>query len=695
MQVVFIENLTHHFACRTLSVVFSPRLISRAFPRCTAVVTVVSTLIFMAQAAGASDHPRFARAPYLQFATPNSIHVVWRTEGPILPVVRFGEKPDSLTERGSEVVTRASLGAEGKTIPPRWLPLRTEANLKLPKLHSAAVGTFQYEVKLTGLKPATRYYYTVMDGDHPLTSQDPSYSFVTPPPVGTAKRVRFWALGDSGTGRRAQASVHNAMREAVRRDEQPLDFWLHLGDMAYSTGRDVEFQSRFFESYDLTLRSSVCWPTMGNHEGATSKGTTGIGPYYDAYVVPTRGEAGGVPSGTEAYYAFDYANVHFVCLDSHDLERKPSSAMAKWLKADLEKTSADWVIAFWHHPPYTKGSHDSDKEKDLTEMREMIMPLVDSGGVDLVLTGHSHVYERSMLIDGYYATPTVAENVVLDDGDGDPAGDGAYRKSQGIHPHQGTVQIVAGHGGANLGRKGTIPFMRKTLVEHGSVLIDIYGDTLTATMVNLNGSTRDVFSMVKRGKVEPTRIALPWQPPEYKKPENAPSNPASPAIDHKILIATNSQWVYMVGEHPLGRDWTRLDFNTEKWKTGSAGFGFGDTAARTALSELRGKQASIYLRKEFMIDQTDKITELGLWIDYKDSFIAYINGREVARVNVGRSAGRNAQKIKVRESNGFAYVSIKDLSSLRDGTNILAIEAHTAAENTLDFHINPSLLLED
>jgi acid phosphatase type 7 len=645
--------------------------------------------------AASSAAPHFSRAPYLQFATTNSIHVVWRTEGPILPVVRFGEKPDALTEKATEVVVRASLGAEGKTIPARWLPLRTEQNLKLPKLHSAPVGTFQYEVKLTGLKPATRYFYAVLDGDHPLTPRDASYSFVTPPPVGTASRVRFWALGDSGTGRREQATVHKAMLEAVRRESRPIDLWLHLGDMAYGTGRDVEFQSRFFESYDVTLRSSVCWPTMGNHEGATSKGTTGIGPYYDAYIVPTRGEAGGVPSGTEAYYSFDYANIHFVCLDSHDLERKPSGAMAKWLKADLEKTLADWVIAFWHHPPYTKGSHDSDKEKDLTEMREMIMPLIDSGGVDLVLTGHSHVYERSMLIDGAYATPTVAENVVLDDGDGDPQGDGVYRKSQGIHPHQGTVQIVAGHGGANLGRKGTIPFMRKTLVEHGSVLVDIYGDTLTATMVNLNGSTRDFFSLVKRGTVEHARIALPWQPPEYKKPEHARSTPASPAIDHKILISTNSEWRYLTGEHPVGRNWTRLEFNASAWKTAVAGFGFGDVAFRTQLTELRGKPASIYLRKEFKIDQTDKVTEMGLWIDYKDSFIAYVNGREVARVNVGRSSGRNAQKIKLRESDGFVYVSLKDLSSLRDGANMLAIEAHTAPENTLDFHINPSLVLED
>ena len=62
------------------------------------------------------------------------------------------------------------------------------------------------------------------------------------------------------------------------------------------------------------------------------------------------------------------------------------------------------------------------------------MPILESGGVDLVLTGHSHIYERSMLMDGAYATPTVAEGVILDDGDGDPHGNRSYRKSAGLPP---------------------------------------------------------------------------------------------------------------------------------------------------------------------------------------------------------------------------------------------------------------------
>ena len=228
--------------------------------------------------------------------------------------------------------------------------------------------------------------------------------------------------------------------------------------------------------------------------------------------MPTAAEAGGVPSGTEAYYSFDISGVHFICLNSHDLDRGVNSAMAQWLRADLDQTKARWLVAFWHHPPYTLGSHSSDRETQLIEMRQNFMPILEGAGVDLVLTGHSHIYERSMLMDGAYATPTTAKGVILDDGDGNPAGDGAYRKSAGLNPHEGSISIVAGHGGGGLGREGTMPVMREIILEHGSVILDIKGDTMNGIMLNKNGVTRDIFSVVKQGNVTPKRVENPWQP---------------------------------------------------------------------------------------------------------------------------------------------------------------------------------------
>ncbi len=647
---------------------------------------------------GVNPPKPFSRSPYLQSAAPTQIHVLWRTEGPIEPEVRYGEEVGQLTDRvrGGSITTRASLGTNGQEILPQWKALRTSANLSLPKLHSAPVGTFQYEAKISDLKPDTTYYYAVYDGDKRLTPQDPSYRWTTHPLPGSGHAARFWVLGDGGTGREPQSAVYKAMLQTLEKESRPLDFWIHVGDMAYGVGRDTEFQTRFFESYETTLRNKVCWPTMGNHEGHTSNGKTGVGPYYDAYLVPKRAEAGGLASGTEAYYSFDFAHLHFICLNSHDLDRKPTEPMAKWLKADLEKTKADWLIAFWHHPPYTKGSHDSDKEKDLIEMRRFIMPIVEAGGVDVVFTGHSHTYERSMLMDGAYGTNTVAEGFILDDGDGDPAGDGAYRKSAGIHAHEGTVQVVTGNAGQTLGRNGTLPVMRKVILEHGSVIVDVLGETLVARMINRNGTEKDLFSIVKRSKVVPTRLALPWQPPEYKKPTTETKVKASPAVDHHTLIAKGATWNYILEKHQPSMEWTRLGFKAEGWKIGPAGFGYGDGSYSTHLKEMRRHFSTLYVRREFTVEQADRVTELGLLIDYKDGFIAYLNGQEVARVGVGRSSGRNAQSIKSREDHGTLYSALKDAHKiLRDGVNLLAIEAHNTSADEPDFLLDPVLVVED
>jgi hypothetical protein len=477
---------------------------------------LLAMTLFLACAAAQAAAPLY-RGPYLQKATPDTVVVVWRVDAETTPVLRYGTSPDALTSevRGEAIALRVSVDVDAPADVPRLYTESPEEAAKRKKTDeepSTAPDTRQYEAQVTGLQPATKYYYGVYNGDSLVAGGDGEHYFVTHPPLGSASSMRLWVVGDSGTGDQNQADVHTAMRNYIAKTGRPLDHYLHVGDMAYGDGTDGQFQKNFFAPYDATLRNTVCWPSMGNHEGASSRGLSGTGPYYDAYVVPTAAEAGGVASGTEAYYSFDIADAHFICLDSHDLDRSPDAAMAQWLRADLEQAKAKWLIAYWHHPPYTLGSHDSNKEQQLIEMRENFMPILESAGVDLVLTGHSHIYERSMLIDGAYHTPTVAENVVLDDGDGNPEGDGAYRKSEGLHPNEGHVSVVTGNGGASMSRRGTMPVMREIIVEYGSVIVDIDGDTLKGIMLNKDGVTRDLFSIVKEGTVTPQRIEKPWQP---------------------------------------------------------------------------------------------------------------------------------------------------------------------------------------
>jgi len=252
------------------------------------------------------------------------------------------------------------------------------------------------------------------------------------------------------------------------------------------------------------LRKSVLWPTLGNHEALTSDSTTGTGAYFTAFTLPTAGEAGGVGSGTEAYYSFDYGNIHFVVLDSADSDRTTGSTMLTWLASDLAATTQDWIIAIWHHPPYSKGSHDSDTEIELIEMREHVVPILDAHGVDLTFTGHSHSYERSYLIDGTYTTPTpdyatlLTGGNILDSGDGRIGGDGAYAKTVlGQDPNSGIVHTVAGTGSLAVAAPLDHPVMYDWFSVLGSVVLDVDGNQADVRFLDDTGTVLDSFTMIK------------------------------------------------------------------------------------------------------------------------------------------------------------------------------------------------------
>lgn len=447
---------------------------------------------------------RYFRGPYLTCSTHNSINLAWRTEGPISPEVWIGREPG-----GSESILEA----------PAIRCRTADAEKNEFRLHSAPEGACQYDVTLTNLESATKYYYQIRDGTRVLAGGGEKHYFYTHPEPGSRGPLRVWAFGDSGRGNQPQADVHRSMRRFCSGEERPVDLFLHCGDMAYTRGTDDEFQRNFFRPYESTLRHIPLWPTMSNHEGHTSSGQTDTGPYYDAFVLPTRGEAGGVPSHTQSFFGFDYGNVHFICLCSYSIDLSPEGAQSTWLRKNLAEVRkrgwTDWVVAYFHHPPYTKGSHDSDRESGLIQVREYVMPILEEGGVDLILSGHSHTYERSMLINGAYGTPTVPADHVLDDGDGDPDGDGPYRKSPGIQPHQGCVTVVCGCGGTAMSRRGTSPLMKKIIVENGSLLIDVEGSELTVRMLTSQGAIADRFTLSKDQPVDLKPVVQPWQAAPY------------------------------------------------------------------------------------------------------------------------------------------------------------------------------------
>lgn len=413
--------------------------------------------------AGAGPGPR---GPYIQSATSTSVILRWRTSGVQNSLVEYGPTHAELTS--------------------------TEADPSLVTNH---------EVLLTDLEPATRYYYRVGSSTTPFAGGTVNHYFETAPVAGTRSPIRVWALGDSGTANSSAAAVRDAYAAL---DEVPTDVWLMLGDNAYASGTDDEYQAAVFDMYPAFLRNTPLWPTLGNHDAASASSTSLTGPYYDMFTLPDAGEAGGLSTGTEAYYAFDHGNVHFICLNSEDVSRAPGGAMLTWLANDLMSTAQDWVIVFWHTPPYTKGSHDSDSTSDsggrLVEMRQNVLPILEAHGVDLVLTGHSHSYERSYLIDGHYgfSNTFTAANLVAGTDDGRLDGDGAYQKATpGTAPHEGAVYIVAGASGQTSGGSLNHPAMFISLNLLGSLVVDVNGDRLDGRYLTNTGAISDHFTMIK------------------------------------------------------------------------------------------------------------------------------------------------------------------------------------------------------
>jgi hypothetical protein len=166
----------------------------------------------------------------------------------------------------------------------------------------------------------------------------------------------------------------------------------------------------------------------------------------------------------------------------------------------LAANSQDWVIAYWHHPPYTKGTHDSDTEIELIEMRENILPILEQHGVDLVLTGHSHNYERSKFVDGHYGYSNTYSDVsfALDIGSGDVSrGDQAYTKAHPAIANGGTVYAVAGTSATAEGGSMDHPVMYRSFSKLGSMVIDIDNLLLSAKFVDVYGDVQDTFTIQK------------------------------------------------------------------------------------------------------------------------------------------------------------------------------------------------------
>ena len=389
------------------------------------------------------------RGPYLQMVTTTSIYIHWRTDSSTDSKVWYGDDPSNLT---------STLFVSGN---------RTD-----------------HEIHVTGLTGNTTYYYAVGDSDGQMVGGDSDHYFKTSP--SSNQPVKIWVLGDAGKKNDNQRAVRDAYYGFI--GDEHIDIMLLLGDNAYSNGTDDDYQLAWFENmYEDRLINSVMWSTFGNHDGDSANSNTQTGPYYDIFNFPKNGQAGGVSSGTEAYYSFDYGNIHIISLNSWDIDGTSNSPMIQWLQDDVDANTKEWMIAMFHHPAYSGST---------THMELYALPILEAAGVDLVLWGHYHWYERSFLINGHYGNPASYDptTMTIDSGDGRLDGDGAYTKNNN---GEGTIYMNTGSAGSAGSGSSAHPIMAHNAQILGSVDIEVNDQQMNLKFIDSNDNIEDYFTISK------------------------------------------------------------------------------------------------------------------------------------------------------------------------------------------------------
>jgi predicted phosphodiesterase len=252
---------------------------------------------------------------------------------------------------------------------------------------------------------------------------------------------KFAVFGDSGSGKTSQYEV------AAQIEKHRVDFILHTGDIVYPSGEDEFYRARFYQPYKDILARIPIFPVLGNHDYETDDGK----PWVNNFCLP----------GEERYYSFDYANAHFIALDSYRIDAKS----AAWLERDLKRAAKLWKVVVFHEPPFSNKSGRTGS----AGARRLWLPLFEKYKVDLVFSGHDHMYTR-------------------------------------FKPRGGVIYIVEGLGGNSMNKinrdAGHVEFTDNTRFGFG--LVEVAGRKLIFRHITADGAVLDTLTLVK-----PAPVAAP------------------------------------------------------------------------------------------------------------------------------------------------------------------------------------------
>jgi predicted phosphodiesterase len=260
----------------------------------------------------------------------------------------------------------------------------------------------------------------------------------------------FVAAGDWGCG-------HEALNTFSMMKSMKPELYLGLGDYSYQTSID-------------------CWVNIINSVGKAFKITFGNhdteGQLLKAYMDKFKLE--------KEYYSFNYRNAHFIAL-STELDEGGEIEQLKFLKSDLLITKAnkntDWIIVFFHRPFY------SADDSDITNMRRTYHPVFDKFGVDLVLQGHSHNYQRSYPL--YHNDARYSEPIISD------------KEQFQYHDPLGTIFLIVGTGGESVQSLNKKSFLASTYEGYGCINVEIKGKSMNVEYYSDTNNAIDKFSITK------------------------------------------------------------------------------------------------------------------------------------------------------------------------------------------------------
>lgn len=326
--------------------------------------------------------------------------------------------------------------------------------------------THLYRATLTGLKFDETYSYQVfLNGKQMIEG-----TFTT---RSKNDKTKFAVFGDCGIGSPQQAKI------AYQVYQQKPEFALLTGDMVYSFGREMEYRARFFPYYLAPvasptrgaplMKSIPFYMLLGNHDIYSAnfdKHPDGLAFFYyndlplnapiPQLTVKAEGNSSLVKSFTKntsprfpkmANYSFDYGNVHIACLDANYYVNPLDQELMQWLINDMKSTKADWKIIAYHHPAF----NSSPTHYDYQIMR-LLSPISEELGVDLVLAGHVHNYQRTVPLKFAPKVNEATKNYEISEAgrvDGKFTLDMKFDGITNTRP-EGIIHIVSGAGGAAL-----------------------------------------------------------------------------------------------------------------------------------------------------------------------------------------------------------------------------------------------------